>query len=220
MTGAHTMTDNVQNLRDTIVPKSDQLNAEQLLAGPMTITVTEVRRGDADQPVVIHYHGDDGRPYKPCKSMRKVLIFAWGEDGTQWAGRAMTLYNNPAVKWGGVAVGGVRISHLSHIERDLVLQLTATKGKKEPQRIERLVQADPHAQARQQLKTAAAQGLSALETAWKAIGKPAQKALAGELPALKEAARAAEAPAPAPPSAQAEAPAPAPAQAADDGGVF
>lgn len=213
----------IQNLRDTIAPKSDQLNAEQLLAGPMTITVSEVRRGDADQPVVVHYHGEDGRPYKPCKSMRKVLIFAWGEDGSQWVGRAMTLYNNPAVKWGGVAVGGVRISHLSHIERDLVLQLTATKGKKEPQTIKRLVQADPHAAALDLLKAASKEGLAALEAQWKATAKPAQKALAPKLPELKEAARQADEAAAAAKAAQAQAapePATSPAPAADDGEVF
>lgn len=121
----------ISNLSDTIIPKSDQLNAEQLLAGPITVRVSGVRRGSDDQPLIIDYDGDNGRPYKPCKSMRKVLIFAWGDDGRQWIGRAMTLYNNPEVKFGGVKVGGIRISHLSGIERDIVIALTATKGKKE-----------------------------------------------------------------------------------------
>src|SRR3546814_18473912 len=96
------MSNNVSDLRDTIVPKSDQLNAEQLLGGPITITVTDVKRGGGEeQPVVIHYEGEGGRPYKPCKSMRKVLVFAWGADGRGWAGKRMTLYNPPAVKFGG-----------------------------------------------------------------------------------------------------------------------
>ena len=93
----------ISNLSDTIVPKSDQLNADQLLGGSMTITVTDVRRGQSDdQPVIVHYQGDEGRPYKPCKTMRKVLIFAWGDDGHAWIGRSMTLYNDPEVKFGGV----------------------------------------------------------------------------------------------------------------------
>src|SRR3546814_10205634 len=83
------MSNNVRDLRDTIVPKSDQLNAEQLLGGPITITVTDVKRGGGEeQPVVIHYEGEGGRPYKPCKSMRKVLVFAWGSDGGAWIGRS------------------------------------------------------------------------------------------------------------------------------------
>lgn len=128
----------VSNLRDTIIPKSDQLNAEQLLSEPMTITVTGVRRGADDQPVVINYEGDDGRPYKPCKTCRKILIFAWGDDGREWVGRSMTLFNNPEIKFGGVKVGGIRISHMSHIDREIGISLTATKGKKEPVIIKKL----------------------------------------------------------------------------------
>lgn len=120
----------VTDLRSTIIPKSDQLNAEQLLAGDTTITVTDVRMGSEDQPVILHYENDEGRPYKPCKTMRKLLIFAWGEDGRGWVGKSMTLYNDQAVRFGGMVVGGIRISHLSHIEREISLSLTATKGKK------------------------------------------------------------------------------------------
>jgi hypothetical protein len=120
-----------RDLRPTIVPKSDQLNSEQLLTGPMTIRVSGVTvTNSAEQPVTIHYDGDDGRPYKPCKTMRKVLILAWGHDGSAWAGKSMTLFNDPAVKFGGQSVGGIRISHVSHIERDIAVALTATKGKK------------------------------------------------------------------------------------------
>lgn len=129
----------ISNLSDTIVPKSDQLNADQLLGGSMTITVTDVRRGQSDdQPVIVHYQGDEGRPYKPCKTMRKVMIFAWGDDGHAWIGRSMTLYNDPEVKFGGVKVGGIRISHMSHIERDIALSLTSTKGKKQGYTVHKL----------------------------------------------------------------------------------
>lgn len=121
----------VTDLRATIIPKSDQLNSEQLLAGSITVQVSDVAvTASAEQPVTIFYEGDDGRPYKPCKTMRKVLILAWGMDGTTWAGKSMTLYNDPNVKFGGAAVGGIRISHLSDIERDIAVSLTATKGKK------------------------------------------------------------------------------------------
>src|SRR5271155_4876070 len=102
----------ITDLRGTIIPKSDQINAEQLLSGDMTITVSDVRMGSDDQPVIIHYEGDNGRPYKPAKTMRKVLIFAWGEDGRVWIGRSMTLYNDHAVRFGGMVVGGIGISHL------------------------------------------------------------------------------------------------------------
>jgi hypothetical protein len=165
----------ISNLRDTILPKSDQLNAEQLLSGSITITVTDVQRGTDDQPVVVHYQGDNGRPYKPNKSMRKVLIFAWGEDGSAWVGRSMTLFNKPDVKFGGIVVGGIRISHLSHIDRDIQLSLTATKGKKEPLVISRLL--DPFAQVKSAIGSAADQGVDALQAAWKALPAATRKGL-------------------------------------------
>ena len=129
----------VEDLRPTIIPKSDQLNAEQLLGGPMTVTVTEVRLGSGEeQPVVVHYAGEDGRPYKPCKTCRKILIHAWGADGHQWAGRSLTLYNDPDVKFGGEDVGGIRISHMTDLERDVKVSLTSTRGKKAKYEIKRL----------------------------------------------------------------------------------
>ena len=158
----------ISNLSDTIIPKSDQLNAEQLLGGPITIRVTGVSRGgDEKQPIIVHYEGDAGRPYKPCKSMRKALIFAWGADGRQWAGKYATLYNDPSVMYGGVQVGGIRISHLSDIERDIALSLTSTKGKKNQVIIKRLVIEDPAIAAKAALTKAAHQGLAALQNAWR-----------------------------------------------------
>jgi hypothetical protein len=136
------MSIDVSNLRPTIIPKSDQLNADQLVGGPMTVTITEVRvTASDDQPVIIHYQGENGRPYKPCKTMRKVLIFAWGEDGRQWAGRSMTLYNDPSVRFGNAEVGGIRISHMTDIEQPVRVSLAATKGKKALHTIEPLTMA-------------------------------------------------------------------------------
>lgn len=121
----------VEDLRPTIVPKSDQLNAEQLLGGPMVLTISDVRIGSGeDQPVVIHYEGENGRPYKPCKTMRKLLIHAYGPNGRQWVGKSLQVYNDPAVKFGGEDVGGIRISHMSDIPTGLKVSLTSTRGKK------------------------------------------------------------------------------------------
>lgn len=121
----------ITDLRATIIPKSDQLNSEQLLGGPMIITVTEVRAGGGeDQPVSVYHDLDPARPYKPCKTCRKVLILAWGPDGRQWIGRSMELYCDQAVKFGGEEVGGIRISRLTDIPKGIKVSLTATKGRK------------------------------------------------------------------------------------------
>ncbi len=121
----------MNDMTPAIVPKSDQISADDLLSGPLTIRITGVDiRPGTEQPVAISFVGDDGRPWKPCKSMSRVLVSAWGPDAKVYAGRSVTLYRDPKVKWGGMEVGGIRISHLSHINGDMVLALTATKGKK------------------------------------------------------------------------------------------
>jgi hypothetical protein len=173
------MSDDVRDLSDVIIPKSDQLNAEQLLSGPITVTVCAVKRGNAEQPVVIHYEGDGGRPYKPCKTMRKVLVLAWGKDGTKWVGRSMTLYNEPTVKFGGQTVGGIRISHLSHIDRPLTPQLTITRGKKGECRIEPLVISDPVADAKARLEAAARGGMDSLKAAWGSLDPAVKRTIGG-----------------------------------------
>lgn len=169
----------VSNLKDTIVPKSDQLNADQLIGGPMTITVAAVRRGNSEQPITVHYANEAGRPYKPCLTMRKVLIFAWGEDGEAWVGKSMTLYNKRDVKWGGVEVGGIRISHMSHIEGDIKLSLAVTRGKKDPVIIKRLDVRDPTIAARTALEQASRGGMASLRAAWDALPGPVKTAIGG-----------------------------------------
>lgn len=126
------------SLKDTIIPNSNQLNADDLLCGPITVTVESVKRGDKDQPVHIGI-GKDRQPFKPCKSMRRVLIAAWGDKGADWVGRSMTLYCDPSVSFGGVKVGGIRISHLSHIDGDRTFMLTTTRGKRGEFHVKKLV---------------------------------------------------------------------------------
>lgn len=130
---------NVENLRDTIAPKSDQLNADDLMETTKIIKVTAVKRGSsAEQPVSIEYEGMEGRPYKPCKSMRRVLLAAWSDNGREWVGRSMQLYCDPEVKFGGVKVGGIRISKLSHIEKDMKILLATSRGKRSECSIDKL----------------------------------------------------------------------------------
>ena len=114
------------------------MNADDLLTGPITVTVTGVRRGDKEQPVIVDIEGHAERPFKPGKSMRRVLIAAYGDDPVKWVGKRMTLYCDPEVKFGGVKVGGIRISHLSDIPNDRTFMLTVTRGKKSEFLVKRL----------------------------------------------------------------------------------
>ncbi|MGH1574319.1 hypothetical protein ACRAWG_31315 [Methylobacterium sp. P31] len=121
------------DLSQTITPKSDQLNADDLIGGPRTIKVTRVSAmREPDQPIAVYFEGDGGKPYKPCKSMRRVLVRVWGTDGSAYTGRRMTLYRDDAVQFGGAAVGGIRISHVSHIAQPVTMPLTVTRASRRP----------------------------------------------------------------------------------------
>lgn len=116
-----------------IQPKSDQLNADDLLSGPRRIKITKVDvNPGVEQPCTVHYEGENGRPYKPCKSMARVMVLVWGADSKAYAGKSMVLYHDPEVKWGGMKVGGIRISHMSDMKSNAPLMLTVTRGKKAP----------------------------------------------------------------------------------------
>lgn len=123
------------SLRDTIVPKSDQINYDDLANGiKRRVKVMSLKRGGDDQPVrVVIADADTGdklRDYVPCKSMRRVLIAAWGDKGADWVGKVIELYGDPSVTWAGEAIGGLRISALSGISKPLTIALTATRGKR------------------------------------------------------------------------------------------
>ena len=121
------------NMLTTIIAKSDQLNADDLLGRDLTITVTKVIVDPkAEQPASIGFEGDNGKPWKPCKSMRRVLVHAWGPDASAYAGRSLTLFRDPDVRFGSLDVGGIRISHMTHIDKQLTMALTATRGNKKP----------------------------------------------------------------------------------------
>lgn len=121
----------MNDMLSVIEPKSDQLNADSLLGGPITVTITAVSiRPGTEQPVSIHYDGDNGKPYKPCKSMMRVMVHCWDSDANKYVGRGMRLYCDPKVRWGGMEIGGIRISHMSHIDRPMTMALTESKSKR------------------------------------------------------------------------------------------
>lgn len=144
----------------TTAPKSDQQNFDDYAAGPRTVTISEVRTGSSEQPVELHLAEYPGRPYKPSKSMRRVLVAAWGSEAEAYVGRRMTLVGDPTVKFGGATVGGIKIAALSDIDKRLTISLTVTKGKRAPHTVEPLTAApaptpSPVATLLAEIKTAA-----------------------------------------------------------------
>lgn len=128
------------DIADTIAPNSEQVNAEDFLAGPRTVTITAVEKGTADQPVFIHLAEFEGRTYRPAKSMRRLLIVCWGAEASAYVGRRLELYQDPTVRWGGKEVGGIRISRLSHISGPQTVNLTVSRGKRAPFTVQPLEQ--------------------------------------------------------------------------------
>lgn len=179
------------DMSKTIAPKSDQLNADDLIAGPRTIRITRITGDESEtqQPVSIYFEGDNNKPYKPALSMRRVMVMVWGDDANQYAGRSMTLYNDPEVKFGGIKVGGIRISHMSHITQTQSLMLTKTRGKKAEYRVQPLAQG-----ASEQLlidaRAAAAEGVEAYKTFFTGLSGGDKRALTdgGEHDKLKDTA--------------------------------
>lgn len=153
------------DLTDTIIPKSDQLNAEDLMAGPRTVTITGVEAGSSEQPVFIHLAEFPGRTFRPSKTVRRVLVAAWGVQSSVYVGRRMTLYRDPEVKFGGETVGGIRISHLSNIDKPLKVALTVTRGRRAPVVVQPLPDAPPARDWSAEVESAAT--VEALRALWK-----------------------------------------------------
>ena len=126
------------DLSKAVEAKSDQLNADDLIGGPKVLVITGVKKISGDQPIAISYADDGGKPYKPCKSMLRVLMAAWGINGEAYVGRSMKVFNDQSVKWAGQEVGGIRISHLSDMPGKLKMALTVTRGKKSQYVVEQL----------------------------------------------------------------------------------
>lgn len=166
-----------------VIPKSDQLNSDDLIAGPRTIRISKVSgTGNPDQPVSVHFDGDNAKPWKPCKGMRRVMIAMWGADAVNYVGRRLTLYRDEKVVFGGMAVGGIRISHASDIKGDLTLALTVTKAKRAPYVVKPLPaeqQAGPSAKDRlyAAAREAAGKGQAALSEFRASLADKANRAL-------------------------------------------
>lgn len=114
----------------SIEPNSEQVNAEDFLGGPQTVTITGRHKGNTEQPVWFDLAEFPGRTYRPGKTMRRLMVAAWGPNPDTYIGRQMTLFLDPDVRFGKSAVGGTRISHMSHIDAPVSPTLMVSRGKR------------------------------------------------------------------------------------------
>lgn len=128
------------DMTESLAPKSDQLDAVDLVGGPRTFTIENVTRHNAEQPFNFHL-ADFPRVWRPGKSMRRVIAAAWGAKAAKYIGQRVTLYCDNSVEFGGAAVGGSRISHMSGIDKPLKVPLLIKKGRSAIFTVQPLVEA-------------------------------------------------------------------------------
>lgn len=116
------------DMTESLAPRSDQLDAIDLVSGPRTFTIEKVSRHNVEQPFNFHLAEFD-RVWRPGKSMRRVIAAAWGVDASKYAGQRVTLYCDPSVQFGNDVTGGTRISHMTGIDKPLKVPLLVKRGK-------------------------------------------------------------------------------------------
>lgn len=131
---------NIANVRQS---NSQQINADDVLSRPVTVTVTGASEGTSEQPVFVSVAEVQGKTYRPSLTMRKVLGAIWGDETDAWIGRRMTLFRNPEIKFGGATVGGLEISHMSGIDRPVEVSVLEKRGKRKTCTIQPLPDAAP-----------------------------------------------------------------------------
>lgn len=118
------------DMTESIAARSDQVNADDLAGGPQTVTIREVIKGKAESPFDFLLVEID-RAYRPNKTMRRVIVAAWGKDTKAYAGRRLTLYREPTIQFAGKDVGGIRISAMSHLTEQFKDKFQTKRGVRE-----------------------------------------------------------------------------------------
>lgn len=147
----------MNDMSTTIVAKSDQINAADLLGETFTGIIREVniKASADDQPVSIFFEGER-KAFRPCKGVRRLLVKAWGLDANNYIGHALTLFCDPTVTWAGKEEGGIRVSHMSHIDGDFIFAMRTSRAATKPYQI-RLLRQDQRQQSVSSAKPTAKQ---------------------------------------------------------------
>ena len=120
-------------MKITAEPRSDQWNSDDFIGGPRTFTIARVVEGKAEQKYDVELVEGEGRVWRPPPTVVRLLIAAWGDEGKDWAGKRVTLYRDDTVRFGPEVVGGIRVSHMSHLptgDKPFTTKLTVSRGKK------------------------------------------------------------------------------------------
>jgi hypothetical protein len=140
------------DISPTLTPNSNQLNADALIGGPITVTIERVvwakteKGAKGAQPMTISISGGH-MPWRPPLGVRRILAEAWGTDLRSWIGRSVTLFRDKSVTYGKAAAGGIRISHMTHLREPTKFLVTISRNVRVEVEIQPLVISDPLAEA-------------------------------------------------------------------------
>lgn len=121
------------NIREFVKIKSDRLNYEDFIMGPQDFTIARLgKKIDQGNPrLLMFFEGREETPYWASKGMLKCLsnVDGWGEsEFSEWVGRKVRLFGEPTVVYAGKEMGGIQISHISHIEKEFTTKITLRRG--------------------------------------------------------------------------------------------
>jgi len=119
------------DLSDTIQVDSSQINSADLFE-PRIFRLVGIQRGpDQRRPIEYRLEGED-KVFRPCKTVRRILVKAWGKDGNDHIGHLVRLYCDPTVRNPkGTVVGGTRVNGLSHTTKTTITVSAGQSGMKE-----------------------------------------------------------------------------------------
>ena len=129
-------------------PKTDQLNADHLAARSIIFRIERVKLHDrTDQPVEVFgvdvETGERLLPWRPCKTMIRVLAGLYGDDDANLPGQTVELYRDPEAMYGGEKVGGIRIRAASGLTKPKAVVVTLNSKQRVPYRVEPLRLPEP-----------------------------------------------------------------------------
>jgi len=186
---------------ESLMAKSDQINAADLMGGPITIKIAGLTVKNSEvQKWTMRLDGNE-KFYRPCLGMRRLIAQIWGEP-QNYAGRSMTIYRDPDVKYSAKEVGGIRISHMSHMDGQQKISVPISRAAQKEYLVRPLSVVAPTAPAPTETpdaayalaRAAAANGKAAFTTWWQSDeGRACRDAVKPIMPELQAAVAAADA---------------------------
>ena len=185
---------------ESLMAKSDQINAADLMGGPITIKIAGLKVKNSEvQKWTMRLDGND-KFYRPCLGMRRLIAEVWGGP-KNYAGGSMTLFREGDTVYGGKEVGGIRISHMTGIDAPVEITVPIRRGVMRTYVVKPLKVAAPTPppttapdNARDLARAAANGGRAAFATWWNSdVGKTCRDAAQGIMPELSAAVALADA---------------------------